>query len=93
MHFLKNRFLIFGLCLYLYVLSVWQFHAQKPPLIIDNDLFLAPNAAALASDSDTAVQLEVLLQEPVNISDFASMADRIVKFAVLAEATVTEELD
>lgn len=93
-NFLMNRFLVFGLCVYLFFLYKWRFHGQESThlsLIIDNDIFPTPNAAALASV--TAVQLENLLQEPVNISNFASMADRMVKFAVLAEATVAEEMD
>lgn len=89
-----SRYLVFGLCLCLYILSISKFyiHGRESPslsLIIDNDPSLTQSATGLARA--TALELEELLQESVNISDFVSMAGRIVKFAVLAEATVSEE--
>ena len=84
------RYLTFGLCLYVYFLYTTFIHNQQLPylpLIIDKDH--SQDAAGLAKT--IALELEELLQDSVNISDFAGMADRIVKFAVLAEATVTDE--
>lgn len=39
----------------------------------------------------TALELEELLQKPINISDFVNIAHRIVKFGLLAETTVTDD--
>ena len=87
-----NRYFIFGLCLYVFFLFKWRSHVGESLFlssVINNDPTLTQNGARLARV--TALELEELLQESVNISDFASMAARIVKFAVLAEATVSEK--
>lgn len=84
-----GRYLILGLCLYIFFLYRWTFRGQQSPylsLVIDRGAQSAVDVA-----KSTALELEELAQQTVDISDFASMADRIVKFAVLAEATVTEE--
>lgn len=86
-----GRYLILGLCLYIFLFYIWHFygHESHHLYVIHNDLPSNQNAALLARP--TALELEELLQEPVNNSDFATMANRIMKFAVLAEATITEE--
>lgn len=89
-----GRFLLFGLflCVYIVCLYKWHFHGQgsrRLSFVSDNGAPPTQNAAGLARA--TALELEQLLQEPANISDFTAMADRFVKFAVLAETTGTEE--
>lgn len=86
-----GRYLILGLCLYIFFLYIWHFHGHISHhlYVIHNDPPPNQNAALLAKT--TALELEELLQEPVKNSDFATMANRIMKFAVLAEATITEE--
>lgn len=88
----NRRYLILGLGLYIFFLYIWHFHGPDSPhlsLVIDDDPSPTQDAAGLANS--TALELEELLHVPVEISDFASMADRMVKFAVLAETTVAEK--
>lgn len=102
-YFAMGRYLILGLCLYSLLLYVfflykWGFDVENPtflPLVINKDPLPPQNATELETAADlarsTAFDLELLLLQRFYISDFASMADRIVKFAVLAEATVSDK--
>lgn len=88
-----GRYLTVVLCLYIYFVYKCRFSGQESPhlsLLFNNDPSPVQDAAGLANA--TALELEKLLQEPVNISDFASMAERFVKFAVLAGTTTTKEI-
>lgn len=89
--FSMSRYLILGFLLYLSFLFRWYLHGQEPPLslFLDNVQSLDQTATVLARA--TALELEELLQKPINISDFVNMAHRIVKFRVLAETTVTDD--
>lgn len=91
-YFLMGRYLILGLCLYslllyLFCLYKWGFDVENStylPLVINEDPLPPQNATderETASDlaRSAAFDLELLLLQRFYISDFASMADRIVK--------------
>lgn len=87
-----GRYLIVALFLHLGFLCLWIFFGQGSLQLSrfhDNEQFPTQSPAGLARD--TAFELEGLLREPVRIWDFATMANRIVKFGVLADLTITEK--
>ncbi|MCJ1469107.1 hypothetical protein MMC07_007740 [Pseudocyphellaria aurata] len=87
-----SRYLIVALFLHTGFLYLWLFFGQgslQLSRIFGDDQFNPQSPAGLATA--TAFELEGLLREPYGVLDFASMANRIVKFGVLADLTMTEK--